>query len=241
MTKKVSPGQNVLENTLFTDPRAINQTLETVDYFQRNLVNGGGPKPPIRNLAEPCIVKVQNNTGGNLARGKVLQLGTLLLTDLETDYLWFNADTPSGNIRKCAILRKPIPDGRLGEAQIAGVCIASVNVGNTGHTHASPATGSNDLASGMSGLWELLSPPDGTGVQEMAVRWCAGSNSIIRGRTNASHAKGASGTIRIYNGDTDTGETISAVNDYVGLDAEKKCHAALDANGIYYLIAGECL
>src|SRR3990167_1730387 len=69
------------------------------------------------------------------------------------------------------------------------------------------------------------------------------SVTFYKGKTNASHAKGASGVIKIYSGvkgsETDTGERITAHNTFASLGSNKWCIIAW-VDGGWDLIAGEC-
>lgn len=67
-----------------------------------------------------------------------------------------------------------------------------------------------------------------------------GEGSMVLCKTDASHAKGATGTVSIYSdSSTDTGDNVQAVNLYADLDSGKWAHAR-KIKGIWYLIAGEC-
>ena len=62
-------------------------------------------------------------------------------------------------------------------------------------------------------------------------------------KTDAAHAKSASGTCSIYTGtpgsETDTGENITAFNKFADLASGKWAWAANNGHG-WYLTAGEC-
>jgi len=63
---------------------------------------------------------------------------------------------------------------------------------------------------------------------------------IIRGKTDATLAKGDTGTISVWDSaGVDTGENISALNLYQDLEATKNVHAILYGE-TWHLIAGEC-
>lgn len=67
-----------------------------------------------------------------------------------------------------------------------------------------------------------------------------GDGSMVLCKTDASHAKGATGTVSIYSStSTDTTNNITATNIYADLETGKWAHAR-KVNGIWYLIAGEC-
>lgn len=97
-----------------------------------------------------------------------------------------------------------------------------------------PKSGQFTLAKGMPGFTIIGSPASGN------VLVTIGSGGIIIGKTDASHAKAATGTISVYSdSSTDTGVNITATNLFGTLASGKWVSAAL-INGVWYLIAGEC-
>ncbi len=63
---------------------------------------------------------------------------------------------------------------------------------------------------------------------------------VILVKTDASHAKSATGTCSIYfDTSTDSGDSITATNLYADLASGSWAHAA-KWGGVWYLIAGEC-
>lgn len=70
-----------------------------------------------------------------------------------------------------------------------------------------------------------------------------GGLEAVLGKTNASHAKGADGTINVYTGtagsETDSGSDITAHNKF-GDVASGKWVICLKINSQWYLIAAEC-
>lgn len=84
--------------------------------------------------------------------------------------------------------------------------------------------------------WLMVEASEGSGWH---VTYILDARMVI-GRTDFSHAKGATGTISVYaDSGTDTGVNITATNLFADLDSGKWVSAAL-INGIWYLIAGEC-
>lgn len=67
--------------------------------------------------------------------------------------------------------------------------------------------------------------------------------SLRIGKTDASHSKGASGTISLYSGTggsaSDTTENVTAYNRFADLDSGKWCLLAYIGGG-WELVAGEC-
>jgi hypothetical protein len=239
MIEKATPGQP----SPFRKASNINPVLEaTNDFQQRKALGGSRSKNSITH--DGCRVHVKNDTGGNMPRGSVLQLGALVYDAIDPANLAFVADVPADPVTdKYAILSLPIPDGKIGPAQAAGVCVALVDVLDVDHTRAIPVAGESVLSSAESGPIELLSPPDGTGEQLMAVRLAVQERPPLIGKTDATHAKGSSGTISIYSGtkgsETDTGVNVEAWNRFADLGSGKWVTLLWIGEG-YDLIAGEC-
>lgn len=97
-----------------------------------------------------------------------------------------------------------------------------------------PKSGQFTLAKGMPGF-----SISGTAANER-VFVTLETGGIIIGKTDASHAKSATGTISVYSDtSTDTGVNITATNLFADLESGKWVSVAL-INGVWYLIAGEC-
>jgi len=149
-----------------------------VDIVEAHKYGAERPGPTKAGHFSSDRIKLRNSSGGNLARGSVLQLGELLLDQMDPLNLWFDADTVAEPVeQRYAILVEPIPSEKIGVAQVSGVCIARVNVINEDHRFAVPVAGQTYLNSAESGPIELLSPPDGETEQEMIVRIGVGSDS----------------------------------------------------------------
>lgn len=191
-----------------------------------------GPTPATRQLtprASSGGIHFANTSGETIPAFAVMQINDAAL-DRERPYVEVVKPTSSGRLY---LFNGPrdVADEATALGYREGRALVS---GSTTSDLWGPVAGEWELASG-GYQFELAGELD----SETSFFLLAG-HRIIRGQTNASHAKGATGTIRIYSGSTDTGRTISAVNDYADLGANKKCHAALGVDGIWYLIAGEC-
>ncbi len=117
----------------------------------------------------PRGVRVQNMSGEDLAAGSVVQLGEFLLDEVTNDFLWFEADKPSSLAATHAILRKALPNDEIGEAQIIGTVVASVNVNDENHQYAKVEVDETELDStDEAGPIRILFAP-GTGSQSCAV------------------------------------------------------------------------
>jgi hypothetical protein len=190
-------------------------------------------------------VKAKNNSGSNVPRGGVLEFTSFLLsTDLQQEYPWFNATTPDLTNVGWGVARNPIPIDAIGEMQIAGVAIAIVNVSDATHKYARPAASSRKFASGNSGPVRILYKSAGTGDKECWVH--LGSDptaAALLGKTDASHAKGASGTVSVWTGtpgsESDSTVNVTAYNRFGAVDSGKWVWLSNNGDG-WYLVATEC-
>lgn len=179
--KRVAPGSPLSAGP--TRKAAwVNAVSESAEYY-RNQIAGGEAKGH-RGIQTPvAFVGVKNVSGSHFLRGDAVQLGASLLAEVDPRAMWLEADSPAEPIeRRLAIMRRALKNGETAAdiAQVSGVCVATVNVTNVEHTHATPQTSSFVLASGLSGPLELLSFPDGTGEQSMIVKFAGGSGSALR-------------------------------------------------------------
>lgn len=122
------------------------------------------------------VVMVKNASGSSVRRREWISLSDL---DSEMDGRHFQFEGQRHNLTaltqteygyRYGIALERLPTNGYGRVQVAGVCIAKVNISDTGHRYALlPYTGSN-LTSGIIGQIEILSPVTATGEQECVVR-----------------------------------------------------------------------
>lgn len=156
----------------------LNAVSDAAAYHQTQVAGGNATGVNQALPSTGSMVKIKNVSGGDFSRGHCIQLGSYQLSTLKHRSLWFEADAPTAPLTsKIAIVRVAIPDGKRGEAQMHGITTALVNVSDTGHTHADPVSGSLVMASGASGIAEILTPLSSTGEQEVAVRLGGGSGT----------------------------------------------------------------
>lgn len=174
MAEKPTPGRSIFANPLLRDSALVSNVIDLVDkQKQSNLANG----QPVRHaIPRDTRIKIKNSSGADRVRGEVLDVGSMLLTNLDRRAKWFDGDTPDGT-SLFAVLLQPLLDGQIGEAQLLGVCMARVNVSNTSHTHAASANGSCVLASGTEGAAQILYHTGSTGVQNCFVLLCCEGSS----------------------------------------------------------------
>lgn len=174
---KISPGTQLAKTPM---ARAAFQN-DVVDVVAAHKEGTLGRRPEtLRSQRSSNQVEVKNGTGGDLPRGSVLQLGSYLLDELTPGRWMFSADVPGSDLTsKIAITTRPLPDGKIDKALMGGICIARVDVQDADDTHATPVEGESYLESGASGPFELLSAPDGTGEQELIVKFHAPLGAFV--------------------------------------------------------------
>jgi|GEM_PF-3655856 len=204
---KVTSGQQIKQTPIH---RAgfINDTIDVVNAHKEGRLQ----RPAEADSANASRVRVQirNQTGSNLVVGQVVQLGPLLLSSLSQDHPWFEGNmvaNPASD--RLAVLTQPIPNGQIGTAQIAGVCLARVNVTDASHRHAAPTASSTNLASKKVGPVELLSPPSGTGLQTMWVKLDHKENFAYATSLPMNLPAGASTRVTLSDGTNVTGTNRS--------------------------------
>jgi hypothetical protein len=149
--------------------REFNRHVEAADAWHRSQALG----PRRFSIAEGSIptdvVKVK--LAATLPRGSVIELGDRLVDELDPHYLWYDW-VPSGPNPEhfWAITRQQITEDTIGEAQVAGVCIARVDVLDMEHRFARVVQGENVLQSAGSGPCRLVQLAEEEGEQELVVQ-----------------------------------------------------------------------
>lgn len=155
--QKVAPNQ-----PLQIAARTWNGLLEAGQDFARRKLGvegaplGGDPlNPAVR-------VLVRNDTGGDLAAGSILALGTPIIS--AADYPrevsrqpLFPGDLAAATTDAFAVTLAPIEQNDIGRAVIMGLVSCSVDVTDSTHTYATPKVGDSDkLASASTGPARIL-------------------------------------------------------------------------------------
>ncbi|MCE9555911.1 MAG: hypothetical protein K8T91_21390 [Planctomycetes bacterium] len=169
MIEKVRSGQQFNQTPLYKST-SINEIIDAANAHQANaLGRRGAGESHLREKAN--LVSVRNDSGSPLLRGQCLQVGVHLLGQIYPRELWFAGDVPAEPLRGCVLLRDACKDGKIAEAFASGVCTAIINVTDTAHCYANPVDGQVVLSSGPIGMFEILSPVDSSGEQELIVRF----------------------------------------------------------------------
>jgi hypothetical protein len=145
-----------------------NTMLECVADFQlRRQMGQPGQTGSV--VPSSSIVKIKNSSGSAVRAGDVLDVSGFLLTEVRQNYLWFDGDTPDASTRGWGVVRRQLPADAIGEMQVAGACIAYVNVTDEDHGYATRSSGNVVLQSASTGSVKILHKPTGTGEKLCAV------------------------------------------------------------------------
>ncbi|MCG3177995.1 MAG: hypothetical protein BIFFINMI_00318 [Phycisphaerae bacterium] len=135
--------------------------------------------------SQTVIVPIKNNSGGDLGRFAVLGIDSPVFTPADNEDGFKNRIALVGvtpvaptHLGRFAILLEPVANGRIGQAAVAGVCVAKVEVQAEDDGFADISDGSTaSLASGPSGAATILWKETGTGEKWAVVRFGGGGGA----------------------------------------------------------------
>jgi hypothetical protein len=197
------------------------------------------------------IIPVKNTTASDRSQFDILALNGIVYTP--TDNLSgfktapiLKGEAPGTPPQKFVILQEPIKAGKIGRGMILGTTAVQIDMIDTGDEYADVISGdSTKLRSNPFGASRILYHEGTTGTKWAIVAHGLLTPMFAIGKTNASHAKGASGTINIYRGTTKGSETfassvtITAWNRFSDV-ASGKWVLAMYLQGGWDLVAAEC-
>lgn len=137
------------------------------DHQRRQLGNGSNPL-----VARPDLpLFLKNGTGGNLVRGRVLEIGTKLVGSPSPDSLFFNGSTPAPDGTKgIAVLKRHVLTNGIVECEVSGKVFCRLNVNHVQQTWADVDSSSTLLQSKWYGrgyiIWKATAS---TGEQDAVV------------------------------------------------------------------------
>jgi hypothetical protein len=149
----------------------------TADYLNRHdqaadVVLGRGQRPgePLRLEYDTNGITVKNTSGADRRRGEILEFTGSPLTSIAGGDLWLTGGAVT-LANGFGVLQNPIPSNKFGnrDCQVSGICFALVNVTNSGHKFAGPASGNYVLQSAISGPVRIIHKPGSTGELGCAV------------------------------------------------------------------------
>ena len=153
--RKVRPKQ------VWKPPPAVdyNAMGAAADMYRR----GPDGSPERQQPVATDVIMVRNDSGADKRRGDVLALTRAkLLSVVSREHPWISAeglDAANRNYILCVLL-DPLPAGKIGPAQIAGIVPAYVTVLATWHRRAFPSGGAT-VQSGLFGPMELMNARHG--------------------------------------------------------------------------------
>lgn len=182
-------------------------------------------------------VKVKNNTAAILGRFNVVKLGAFNLTDTSNvsrfaSNLALGASKPvTADYKRSVrigITESSISDGGLDRVIVSGITLCKVNITSDKHQYARPTN--NDVTQLTSDWWgqcKIIAQETGTGTKWCLVQVGSFFDHSWLGKFGSSVAKGATGTLTMWEGTSTsaaaTSATISSVyNRYVTTIASGK-------------------
>lgn len=173
-----------------------NDAVDAGQWFaQQHALGRGGV--PLSVPINPCVVRVRNDSGGDLTIGSVVELGAATVS-LDRRQLRFVATARSGNDPVCGVLLESIPEDQHGDCQISGVCIADVDIVDADNTHARVVPGSTTLKGDFGGWARILYKPSGTGVKSCVVLLGHTEQTVRKAKASGTITAGSTGTANVY-------------------------------------------
>jgi hypothetical protein len=217
---------------------AYNAMADAANHHKSRTGTAGGRSHSIN----PCVVQVKNDTGEDLGMGAVVELSEAAIDELDPHHLWFIGDTPDLT-RVPAILLEPLKEGEIGPAQIAGVCLAKINVTSTSHKYGKFTSGQTSIESATAGPLKILVPPTAVEEKLLPVLINAGGVEFHRGVTQGALNKGSSATVHRYDPGTTTlaspTQADTVYNDSANIATNKKIGYLQNGDKMYVVVA-EC-
>jgi hypothetical protein len=191
MADKVTAGQGI--------PRSANLWNNIIDsaneFAQRRRMGDGGGSAG--SLSSTDLIKVKNSSGAAIRLGEVLELAGIVITAIDRGSMWFDGDEPDATRPFCIALQD-MPEDSIDRAQMSGVTIALVNVGDAGHGYAEVVSGDPVLHSAVSGPVRILYKPSGTGEKTCAVLLGAADPAWECGKLDAEMSYDGTVTVSIW-------------------------------------------
>lgn len=149
----------------------------------------------------PGAVMLKNTSGGNLAQGRVLEIGTSLITSFDRRYPWFNGSTPAPDGTKgIAVTTVAMAANDTWWCMETGIVMARVNINHEQQTRADVDSASTLLQSKWHGRAEIIKKEStGTGEKNCWIRM----GEMFRGpikviiTQSGGIAPGSSGTAKV--------------------------------------------
>lgn len=151
-------------------------------------------------LSSGNYVVVKNGTGGNLAAGRVLEIGSSLITTPDNEHLWFSGSTPSPDGSDViAISLRAMTSNAIEPCVASGIVKCRLNVNHVQQHYCDVDSSSTLLQSKWHGRGEILwKSTTSTGEQDAVIRLGEMFRGPIKGVVASGLARGSSATTAVY-------------------------------------------
>lgn len=173
-----------------------NAAVEAGEWF-RTVRLGGASSQSLATIATG-VVKLRNDSGGDLDAGAVLEIDGTPLDDPDKNVPWFLGVVRTGNDPFCAVLLEPIESGKFGSAVVSGIVFADVDIQDADNTHARVVPSSTQLKGDFGGWARIIYKPSGTGVKRCAVLVGGLDVMIRKAEATSTIAASSSGSANIW-------------------------------------------
>ncbi len=216
--RKVKPGE-----PLRIPAATFNTFIDAAEDFQRRRHDqSAGPQAAGRRMD---AVPVKNNSGSDVGRFGVLGIDGPIFTPADSENGFKNrvalvGVTPADptHLGRFAILLEPVAAGKIGQAAVAGVCVAKVAVQAADDGFADVKDGySSSLKSGTSGAATILWKETGTGEKWAIVRFggSSGGGALCWGKAIGDWSSGNTVSMRPCDPDGGNEDTETTVSGYL--------------------------
>lgn len=214
----------------------FNRHVDASDAYHLTRATGIPGRGGNRNT-DTNIIKVKNNSGGDRRAGDILEFTGLAITNFDdVPMAWLTGGSPT-LANGFGVLLRASPNGstEMEDCQIAGACLAYVNVTDADHRYAVPAASTYVLQSSGIGPARILFKPTGTGEKMCAVQLLGVTGEIIvKNESGGDYsAVGGPHDYTVYAGwpPATTNQTISLYNIPVFKDGKLGAASYLDGIG----------
>jgi hypothetical protein len=203
MAERYSPGTPLLaQGAPLRNASTLNSILETAENFQQQKrLGGGGSRIPT--ALGPDFAKVTNSTGQVLRRGDVVELYSPPAATAYWGFPWFTGKMPDETL-PFGVMQEPMPNDPTvnGLIQVAGVCVAYVNIQTVGDGWAYREYNAKVFKSDpFFGDVRIIQNPSGSTGEQLCWIQFEKSPDTWLGKIYSTINKGSSGTVGIWWGD----------------------------------------
>lgn len=246
---KVSPGDRGIPADEYT---SLLRAERLIRNSRKTFTTG-----TIDELFPPLVTWIKNTTSSKVSAFGVLGIDSPITAPGSSDttpatvsfrqqirFKGVSPSTSTPHYGKFAVLQEPARAGATVRGVIGGVCLAKLNIQDTDDVACDITNGQTSyLTTQQHGSARILWKESSTGTGKWGLIHIGSWVGAMLGKTDSSHAKGASGTISVYSGaegsEVDTGVNVTAYNRFAAVSSGKWV-IVLSILGRLYLVAAEC-